>query len=107
MKKLYLLNSSILTSFGVYKYEEIALEIIGKILKQEEIISAIGHQATAEVLSELLGVPVPVNRIQIAMERGDQAIVFKLKQRLEEHKVLTKEEMKDLDYELGLLERLS
>lgn len=108
--KLYFLNSSILTSFGVFRYNEIQVREGVYLLQQtpsECIESAIGHQATAEVLSELLGVPVPVNRIQIAMERGDQAIVFKLKQRLEEHKVLTKEEMKDLDYELGLLERLS
>lgn len=107
MKKLYLLNSSILTSYGVYNYKEVDLEKISKMLHEEEIISAIGHQATAEILSELLGIQIPFNRINVSMETGDKAIVFKLKQRLEENKTLTKEEMKDLDYELGLLERLS
>ncbi|MFN8348810.1 MAG: DUF1874 domain-containing protein [Spirosomataceae bacterium] len=107
-KKLYLLNSSILTAFGVFDYKPIDLVTVRVMIAEEsEVISAIGHQVTAETLSELLGRPVRVNRMSIVMQAGDKAIVFKLKHRLEEYKVLTKEEMKDLEYELGVLERLS
>lgn len=106
---LYLLNSSILTTFGTFYYQKIEIDDVIFLLQNipsENITSAIGHQATAEVLSEKLGQPISVNRIAVQMEKGDKAIVFKLKKRLEETKALTKEEMQGLECELGLLERL-
>lgn len=38
----------------------------------------IGYQETADALSELLGAPVPVSRVSIRMEPGDEALVFRL-----------------------------
>jgi len=58
--------------------------------------SAVGHQSTAEILSTLLGIEVPVNRTAIKLQSGDILIVFQLNIRLAEGQVLSKEEVLDL-----------
>jgi hypothetical protein len=43
--------------------------------------STIGYAETAAALEALLGLPegaIPVNRVQIAMDPGDEALVFRL-----------------------------
>jgi len=45
--------------------------------------SYIGHEATARLLSELLGVEVPVSRAMYVPRRGDLAVVARLRRRLE------------------------
>jgi len=59
-----------------------------------EVVSAIGHQATAQVLSRILGFEVQAQRISIEFEKGDVAIAFALDFRLPEGKVLSEEELK-------------
>jgi hypothetical protein len=58
--------------------------------------SAVGHQSTAEILTNLLGIEVPVNRVAIKLQSGDVLIVFQLAVRLNEGQVLSKEEVLDL-----------
>jgi hypothetical protein len=72
------------------------------ILSTSEFISAVGHESTAQVLSELLGVDIPCNRITVKLKSGDMCIHFALKTRLPEGKVLTEEELKQLNYEFVL-----
>ncbi|WP_297216933.1 DUF1874 domain-containing protein, partial [Thermoplasma sp.] len=69
--------------------------------------SAIGHEGTAKVLSDLTGFSIPVNRVAIRMQPGDKALVFRLLDRLPEGKVLTEEELRQLKFELGVLEMTS
>jgi len=57
-------------------------------VQKRGFISAIGHQATADALSLLLGVQVPVNRIQVSLNPGDDAIVLSLNKRLQEGQVI-------------------
>jgi hypothetical protein len=75
-------------------------------VQAEPFTSAIGHAATAAVLSEQLGIDVPLNRIQIAMDVADKAIVFRLRDRLPENAVLSKAELLTLPSEFGLLTRV-
>lgn len=56
-------------------------------------VSAIGHEASAAFLLAVLGVEVPSNRISVAMEPGDKALVLRLTQRLPEGKQRTAEDM--------------
>jgi hypothetical protein len=58
--------------------------------------SVIGHQATADVLSALLDIDIPVNRTNIELKYGDKLIVFQLNVRLAEGQVLSREEVFDL-----------
>jgi len=58
--------------------------------------SAIGHEATAKIISVQLGVQVPVNRVAIKLTSSDILAVYQLLTRLPEGKVLTDEEMKQV-----------
>ena len=85
--------------------KEATLEEVKKILNTDlEIISAVGHQSTATVLSELLEREIPANRIPITLTSDDILIVFQLLVRLEEGKVLTKEEIRQLKYKFFVIE---
>lgn len=110
--KLTLLNTSILTSFGTYTYEPLTLEearaLVGEFRQEgKSIQSAIGHQTTAELLSTLLGIAVAVNRTEYQQTVGDAALIFKLKGRPPEGKVLSREELEEMGYEFGLLQRVA
>ena len=103
---LYILNTSILPSFGTYRYRALSIDKARELVKKEKFESAIGHEATAKILSGLLEVEVPVNRQAINMSEGDKAIVFKLLIRPPEGKVYTEEELRTLPFVMGLLEKL-
>ena len=103
---IWLLNSAVLTSYGHYSYVSITRDEVLRLMQSEPFISAIGHAATATVLSEQLGIEVPMNRIQIAMDVADKAIVFRLRDRLPEYAVLSKVELMTLPSEFGLLTRV-
>jgi hypothetical protein len=61
-------------------------------------ISAVGHQSTAEIMSQVLGISVPYNRAQVFLEPGDEAVCFILKARPPEGRVLTAEELQQLGF---------
>jgi len=103
---LYILNSPILTSYGKYEFSKISLDYAKELLSFGDFVSAIGHEATANLLSKITGAKIPVNRVRIEMEPGDIAIVFRVLTRLPEGKILTEEELEKIPYELGLLERV-
>jgi hypothetical protein len=101
--KPVLLNCAILTGGqGLYSYGPITVqEAREKISSGFE--SAIGHKATAEVLSTLLETEVPANRIQYKQEIGRQAIVFSLNKRIEEGRILSVQEIEEIGYTFNLL----
>src|SRR2546423_14519072 len=77
---LFLLSTSILTSFGAYTYEPLTLEQARALLREiwqegKTIQSAIGHQSTAELLTTLLEFPVAANRIEFKQAVDDLALI--------------------------------
>ena len=102
-----ILNTSILTAFGSYTYEESNLEEARELVRADRYFSAVGHQATAEILTDLLGVQVPMNRIAYEQPPGEVALVFKLKGRPPEGVVLDREGVEAVGYGFGLLTRIS
>ena len=100
---VYLLNSLVVpVNFDKHHEVEVSfrvatLEEVREMLR-EGFVSAVGHEGTAKLLSQLLGIPVPVNRVSIWMEPGDIGVHFYLKKRLPEGTVLTEEELAKLDY---------
>lgn len=101
-----ILNTPILTVEGNYKLSSITLEQAQKLVNENDFDSYIGHQATSEILSILLGTEVPMNRQQFKQEIGQKAIIFKLNSRLQEGQVLTTiQEIESIGYTFQLLER--
>jgi hypothetical protein len=64
-----------------------------KSLLQGGFISAVGHESTAGIISLLVGMEVPTNRIAIRLSHGDRLIVFQLGIRLAEGQVLSQDEV--------------
>ena len=108
MKKLALLNTSILTTAGNYTLTDITLEQARQIVSDYSgnLDSAIGHQSTAEIMTTLLGVDIPVNRQMFVQDVGQKALVFKLNGRTEEGRILTAAEIETIGYKFQVLERL-
>ncbi len=102
-RKYYLTNSPIVTGNGVYEYTIIDIGDAKEFIKDKELISAIGHESTAHVLTNLLGIPVKQDRIQIKLDEGDQCLVFRLKDRVKENKQYTIEELSNMPSEFGIL----
>ena len=105
--KIFVSNAfslSMLTSFPANLIiREVSVEDVMKLLSQSNFVSAVGHQATADVLTKLLNVQIPFNRVQIQLNEGDVLVVFQLLTRLEEGKVLTEDELSKLQFKFLLV----
>lgn len=107
---LTFLNAAIITAHGNFEFQKLSLKEAREVVQNfcasnRKISSAIGHHATAELMTRLLKFPVPPNRIEFVQTTKDVALVFKLKKRAPEGVVLTGEELEEIGYEFGLLTR--
>lgn len=105
--KVVLLNTTIVTTDGDYSIKTISLDKAKELVKSADVLSAIGHQSTADIVSKLLEIQVKMNRIIYNQEVGDIALCFKLKGRPEEGKILTAEEIETIGYEFKTMERIN
>jgi hypothetical protein len=103
---IYIMNSPILTSYGQWDFEGPVTIAKARAVLSNGFISAMGHPASAAVLSQILDIAIPVQRLQITLLPGDEALVLRLTQRLPEGKVLDEAELKAIPFELGLLKRI-
>lgn len=93
------LNTSIITADGEYALETISQEEAHNIYVNANCaLSAIGHESTATIMSELLYTEIPVNRIQYEQEKNDICIVLKLNGRPPEGKILSSKEIEEIGY---------
>jgi len=104
MQPVLILNCAIITAHGNYDYQPITVSYAQNAIKNG-FVSAVGHEATAKILSEILEVKIPQNRIQAKQEIGQEAIVFAMNQRIPEGKILSREEIEQIGYSLNLLSR--
>ncbi len=108
MKRLILFNASILTSYGKFEFEFLtdveAKKMVHKFKDEDkEIISAVGHDATAEIMSEVLDFPVKKQRLDFKQKVDDTALIFHLKERALEGEILDKNGIEEIGYEFGVL----
>jgi len=110
---LTLLNAAVLIDYGDFRFEPLSIEQARALVEKFKtptlrIHSAIGHEATAELLTSLFDHPVAFNRkFEFHQTVDDLALVFRLRHRPPEGKVLTVEEMETIGYDFGLLARLA
>jgi hypothetical protein len=113
---LLLLNTSIVTTPGLYRLSEPITKDQARWLvrwAQEDYnmnmglgwVSSIGHQAAADILTDLLAMPISVNRIATQQQVGQVALVFKLNGRPPEGKIFTRQEVEEFGYFFQILER--
>lgn len=104
---LYLFNSQIipvnwqLADSYIIKIKKIDVDQARQLVIQNQFISAIGHDSTAKLLSMLLNIDIPINRIQIQMNSGDIGLHFTLKKRLDEGQVIKNvHELEEIGFDL-------
>lgn len=101
-----LFNGTVATTNGLYSISDIEIATAREFVKKYGFISAIGHEATAEIMSDLLDEDVPMNRIEFKQEVNQIAIAIKLNKRPNEGIILNKDEVNGIGYSLKLMERL-
>ena len=64
--KLAILNTSILTAEGTFSLRTITTEQAIELANanNRNLLSAVGHESTAQILTTIFGLAIPVNRIQ-------------------------------------------
>lgn len=104
--KVAIFNGTVATTNGIYKISDIDVESAKKLLYKDGFISAIGHESTAEAISDTLNMDIKMNRVNFKQEVGQKAIVFKLNVRPPEGSVLSRDEIEKIGYSFKLMERL-
>ena len=86
--------------------KKLSLNEVKQIMKDYEgceWLSCIGHTSTAMILSELLQKQIDANRIAIKLRPNDLLVVFQILVRIEEGKVLSREELEKVPYAFYLV----
>ena len=106
MGKVVFANFPYVSTYGEFHYSPLSIEEAKQLISDAYgIESAVGHQATAEIISELLDVNCPVNRIQYEQPIQDVMIVFKLNKRMPEGEILDRQTLEEVGFTLGKLVR--
>ncbi|WP_350342846.1 YddF family protein [Proteinivorax tanatarense] len=101
-----LFNGTVATTNGLYSIQDISIEDAKNLVEKHGYISAIGHKATADILSEVLDKNVKMHRVQFQQKVGQIAIVLKLNERPPEGSILDKAEMEEIGYKLKIMKRI-
>lgn len=100
-----ILNTSIATADGSYELATISVDEARDLVDGADILSAVGHESTAQILTTLLGLHVAVNRINFQQQPGQVALVFKLNGRAPEGRILSADEVEAIGYDFKTLTR--
>jgi len=99
-------NGPVVTTNGLFRVSDLALDEAKLLLHNNPFISAVGHEATATLLSEIMELNIPMNRISFQQQIGQKAVVFKLNIRPIEGLVLCRSEIEAIGFSFKLIERL-
>jgi len=104
MGKVYLVNAFSLNMLKEFpatitvdkiERDEFCLEVEMR-LEENELVNAIGHDSTVNLVNKLCDVQLQKNRVEIKMSEGDRALIVIVTERLPEGKVLSDEEIEDM-----------
>jgi len=93
-------NFPYVSGYGSFRHTEISEDEAKKLVSEFEDnwLSAIGHEATANVLSELFGIEINVNRIEYKYQSGDIQLILKLNKRQPEGSVLNRKTLDEVGF---------
>jgi len=97
--RVVLLNALPINAFekeAILVVRPVTVDHVKSLIQSEKFVSYIGHESTAKLLSQLLGVNVPTNRAFYKAQDGDILVIVVPKQRLPEGKVLNQEEIQKM-----------
>ncbi len=111
MGRLLLLNSAICHFEGVYRVRKATPEEIKEVYERakkegRKVESYIGYPDTAQILYNILGDEVEVNRGEFTWEKEDIAIVVRLKYRVQNPKEKGKFDPRPEDFEFLVIEKV-
>ncbi len=103
-KPIYLLNAMPLSMLAkpeaIIHVKQIDRDTARLLTEEREVVSFIGHEATAQIMSVVLMRPVAVNRAQLKLTEGE-AIIITLTSRLPEGAVIrSAEDLAKVGYQL-------
>ena len=90
---MYLCSTTVIPSgaYGTWDVGPLSLNQAKLLVRAMEFESAVGHESTAEVMTNLLEVEVSMNRLTIVPKDGDSFVCFKLDRRPPEGAILDRE----------------
>jgi hypothetical protein len=94
-----------MTTEGIFLKKKITLLEVKLLIADNDYESVIGHNSTAQIMSELLEIEVPVNRIKYEQTCDDIAIVFQLRKRPPEGKILSRQEIEKCGYDFFIVRK--
>ena len=101
----YLLNSAVITGPGTYSYHLISKSWAIRWIQEGGWASRIGYPATADHIHNISGTRPGVSREQTVMEPGDEALVVRLKYRVQDPAKKARYEPGPEDWEYGILRK--
>jgi hypothetical protein len=109
---LALLNTTIATVDGTFQVSTISVDEARKMVAKATttgggIQSFIGHPATVEIVSTILGIPIELHRGMFRQKLGQQALCFKLNGRPTEGHELTLAELEEIGFTWKVMTRIS
>jgi len=101
MSRVYLVNAFSINMLSNFPAELTVVKIekeefcsdLEMSMKYGELINAIGHESTVNLVNVLCNTQLQKNRIEVKMNEGDKILIIQPMQRLEEGKVLSNEEI--------------
>ena len=115
IERIVFMNAPILTGEGTWTYRRLADAEHAKVFLSENewnldgvraiaTLSAVGHESTAQAMTELLETKVEVNQINYQAEPGDACLVMKLRGRITEGQVLDRAQLDEIGYDFFVME---
>ncbi len=101
-----LFNGTIATTNGLYRIDDISIPEAKALIDTHGFISAIGHESTAQIMSDVFEQDIKMSRIQFRQQIGQLAIVFKLNKRPAEGSILVRDEIERIGYTFKIMRRL-
>lgn len=97
---LYLMSTTVIPADapGVWEMTPVTLRAAQDLVSRHQFTSAVGHDSTAEAMTELLQQPVEANRLTVRPEEGDYFLCFKLHRRPPEGAILDRAQLEELGY---------